>query len=126
MINVSAFFIVRMDELLKKGYEMSKILSGLLLAGLIGLTGIVHAEYRSNDNDGFTIPKPKKPSEQKAQEGRRQDPMLIQKEYAQENDGIKRPDDAKVNPSVSNQRPSKDEDFSPDLLDGIKRPKNGN
>jgi hypothetical protein len=106
---------------------MSKILSGLLLAALMGVTSMAHAEYRSNDNDGFTLPpKPKKPSEQKTQEGGRQDPMLIQKQNAQENDGIKRPDDAKVNPSVSDQRPSKDEDFNPDLLDGIKRPKNGN
>ncbi len=116
-----------MDELLKKGYEMSKIIISLLLAGLMAVTSMANAEYRSNDNDGFTLPpKPKKPSEQKAQEGGRQDPMLIQKQNAQENDGIKRPDDTKVNPSVSNQRPSKDEDFNPDLLDGIKRPKNGN
>jgi len=106
---------------------MSRIISGLLLAGLIGLTGIVHAKYRSNDNDGFTLPpKPKKPTEQNTEEGGRQDPMLIQNQNAQENDGIKRPDDAKVNPSVSNKRPSKDEDFSPDQLDGIKRPKKDN
>ena len=90
---------------------MPKILSVLLLAALMGLMSMATAEYRSNDNDGFTLPpKLKKPLEQKAQE----------------NDGIKRPDDTKVNPSVSNQRPSKDEDFNPDLLDGIKRPKNGN
>ncbi len=105
---------------------MPKILSGLMLLALMVVTSIANAEYRSNDNDGFTIPKPKKPSEQKTQEGGRQDPMLIQKQNAQENDGIKRPDDAKVNPSLSNQRPSKDDDFNPDLLDGIKRPKNGN
>lgn len=105
---------------------MPKILSGLLLVALMGVLSMANAEYRSNDNDGFTLPpKPKKPSEQNTQGGR-QDPMLIQKQNAQENDGIKRPDDAKVNPSVSNQRPSKDDDFSPDLLDGIKRPKNGN
>lgn len=106
---------------------MPRILSGLLLVALMGVTSMANAEYRSNDNDGFTLPpKPKKPSEQNAQEGARTDPMLIQKQNAQENDGIKRPDDTKVSPSVSNQRPSKDEDFNPDLLDGIKRPKNGN
>ncbi len=106
---------------------MRKILSGLLLAALMGVLSMANAEYRSNDNDGFTLPpKPKKPSEQKSQEASRTDPMLIQKQNAQENDGIKRPDDAKVNPSVSNQRSSKDDDFNPDLLDGIKRPKNGN
>jgi hypothetical protein len=50
--------------------------------------------------------------------------MQIHKEHAQENDGIKRPDNA--NSSISNKRPSKDEDFSPDQLDGIKRPKKDN
>ncbi len=106
---------------------MRKILSGLLLAALMGVLSMANAEYRSNDNDGFTLPpKPKKPSEKNAQEGGRQDPMLIQKQNAQENDGIKRPDDAKVNPGVSNQRPSKDVDFNADLLDGVKRPKNDN
>jgi hypothetical protein len=106
---------------------MPKILSGLLLAGLISGISMANAEFRSNDNDGFSLPpKPKKQSEQKLQKGDHQDPMLIQKQNAQENDGIKRPDDVKVNPSVSNQRPSKDEDFNPDLLDGIKRPKSDN
>jgi hypothetical protein len=106
---------------------MRKILSGLLLAALMGVLSIANAEYRSNDNDGFTLPpKPKKPSEQKEKEGGRQDPMLIQKQNAQENDGIKRPDAANFNSSESNKRPSKDEDFSPDQLDGIKRPKKDN
>jgi hypothetical protein len=106
---------------------MSKILSGLLLAALMGVMSMANAEFNSNDNDGFTLPpKPKKPSEQKAQEGGHKDPLLINKEHAQESDGIKRPDDAKVNPSVSNQRPSKDEDFNADVLDGVKRPKKDN
>jgi hypothetical protein len=106
---------------------MPKILSGLLLAALMGITSMANAEYRSNDNDGFTLPpKPKKPSEQNAKEGGRQDPMLLQKQNAQENDGIKRPDAVNLNPGESNKRPSKDDDFNPDLLDGIKRPKNGN
>jgi hypothetical protein len=106
---------------------MPKIISGLLLAALMGVLSIANAEYRSNDNDGFTLPpKPKKPSEQKVRGDGHQDPMLIHKEHAQENDGIKRPDAANVNSSESNKRPSKEVDFNPDLLDGIKRPKNDN
>ena len=30
---------------------MPKILSGLLLAALMGITSMANAEYRSNDND---------------------------------------------------------------------------
>jgi hypothetical protein len=103
---------------------MLKTLSSMLFAVLMGVLTIANAEFRSNDNDGFAIPKPKKPSEQKARGDGHQDPMQIHKEHAQENDGIKRPDN--TNSSISNKRPSKDEDFSPDQLDGIKRPKKDN